>query len=215
MALMAAFFLLAGCGPGGGEVQTGDTEPAEEPATDEMVVEEVILEEDEEDAEEETDVEEENLPAEAAAPEGKTATADIEGRSGEYMKGTAVFEERDGKINVTIEISGVTEGEHGLHIHENGDCSAPDASSAGGHFNPVISDHGAPSDATHHAGDLGNITIGKDGSGTLELSVEGITLGEGPTSIIGRAVVLHAKRDDLETQPSGASGPRIGCGVIR
>ena len=96
-----------------------------------------------------------------------------------------------------------------------GDCSSADFKSAGGHFNPAGVPHGGPSDAERHSGDLGNIEIGEDGSGTLTLTSDLITLAAGqPTSIVGLAVILHEGTDDLASQPTGAAGGRIGCGII-
>ena len=108
----------------------------------------------------------------------------------------------------------IAPGQHGLHIHETGDCSAPDAKSAGGHFNPHKMDHGSPDKSPRHAGDFGNITVGDDGKGKLELTVEQLTVLPGDSSVVGKALVLHEKPDDVTTQPSGNSGARIGCGVI-
>ena len=103
---------------------------------------------------------------------------------------------------------------HGLHIHELGDCRAPDASSAGGHFNPQGSEHGGPEDAIRHAGDLGNVRSDANGLAQSEITVTGISLGTGGDSIVGRSVIVHAKPDDLTSQPSGNAGPRIACGLI-
>ena len=106
-------------------------------------------------------------------------------------------------------------GPKGAHIHENGDCSAPDASSAGDHFNPGGHPHARPPDAPRHLGDLGNIDIADDGAGELEIVAAGANLKPGdPNSFLDRAVVIHGKEDE-GSQPSGNAGPRIGCGVIR
>lgn len=105
---------------------------------------------------------------------------------------------------------------HGFHIHESGDCTAADFTSAGGHFNPTNAPHGGPDDAEHHAGDLGNIEIGEDGTGTLDLASSMLTLDAGATnSAVGKAVILHAGQDDLETQPTGDAGARLACGVVQ
>jgi Cu-Zn family superoxide dismutase len=116
---------------------------------------------------------------------------------------------------VKLDVSGATPGKHGAHIHENGDCSAPDATSAGGHWNPSGMDHGAPGASPHHAGDLGNLTVGEDGKGTLTLSSAEWQLDTGAANdVLGKAVVIHAAEDDLTTQPAGNSGARVACGVI-
>jgi Cu-Zn family superoxide dismutase len=103
---------------------------------------------------------------------------------------------------------------HGIHIHEDGDCSAPDASSAGGHFNPLSNPHGAPGRFTH-IGDLGNATANQAGVSYVDVRIPRATLDNAAaTNVAGRAVIVHANPDDLTSQPSGDSGPRIACGVI-
>jgi len=155
--------------------------------------------------------------AQSPTPTGnaKKASATIEARSESKITGTATFEEARDAVHVMVEIAGAAPGDHGVHIHEKGDCSAPDASSAGPHFNPAGKTHGGPHTAMHHAGDLGNITIGPDGKGMLHLMSKDFTLKPGPRSIRGRSIVIHEKPDDLKSQPAGNSGPRVGCGVIR
>ena len=145
-----------------------------------------------------------------------TASADIEGRSGSKLTGRATFTPAvGGGVRVVVDLSGAPPGLHGLHLHQNGDCSAADAASAGDHFNPMGHQHGAPGAAEHHAGDFGNIEVGPDGTGHLEITVVDLTLDSGPNSVLGHAIVVHADRDDLKTQPSGKSGARIGCGVVQ
>src|SRR6185436_567853 len=97
----------------------------------------------------------------------------------------ATFVEADGGVEVTISVEGLTPGDHGWHVHEKGDCSAPDAKSAGDHFNPEKHQHGAPDAAEHHAGDFGNVTAGKDGKATKTFTMKGVTVKEGPTSVVG------------------------------
>ena len=105
--------------------------------------------------------------------------------------------------------------EFGFHVHEKGDCSAPDASSAGEHFNPADAQHGNPSGEAHHAGDMLNVKSDAQGLAQVDVHASGATLHSGqPTDVLGRAVVLHEKADDYATQPSGDSGARIACGVI-
>jgi Cu-Zn family superoxide dismutase len=146
---------------------------------------------------------------------GATATATIEARSNSTVSGTATFEQiNPKKVKVVIEISGAPPGQHGLHLHEKGDCSDPEAKSAGDHFNPAKVAHGNPESMPHHAGDYGNITVGEDGKGKVAFVTDEISVSTGENGVIGRAVVLHAKADDLTSQPSGNAGARIGCGVI-
>ncbi len=152
----------------------------------------------------------------SAAPSGATAHAAIEPRSGSKVTGKAVFTEMpSGGTKVEVWVENATPGTHGIHLHEKGDCSAPDASSAGPHFNPAGNPHAGPSDAKHHNGDWGNITVGADGKGHLEVTTSMLTVMPGPNSVVGKAVVFHEKADDLKSQPSGDAGGRLGCGVVQ
>jgi Cu-Zn family superoxide dismutase len=107
------------------------------------------------------------------------------------------------------------DSEFGFHFHEKGDCSAPDATSAGAHFNPTNQQHGSPQGQPHHAGDMLNVK--SDAQGVAEVSIDNadVSLHTGqPNDVVGKALVMHAKPDDYKTQPSGDSGDRIACGVI-
>jgi Cu-Zn family superoxide dismutase len=146
--------------------------------------------------------------------DGPIAFTTVEARSSSTVKGQATFTQTGNRVRVIVEVSGATPGDHGLHVHENGDCSSPDANSAGGHFNPSKAEHGTPEKMSHHAGDFGNLTVGADGTGKMELLTDQISVTPSATSVVGRALVLHEKPDDSVTQPSGNSGSRIGCGVI-
>ena len=130
--------------------------------------------------------------------------------------GTVTFTQKaPNKVRVQADISGLAPGEHGFHIHEKGDLSAPDLSSAGAHFNPTGHKHAGPKDDIRHAGDLGNITADASGKAKLDITVSGIAVGGGgPDDIVGKAVILHDKADDLKTNPSGNSGGRVAGGVI-
>lgn len=145
---------------------------------------------------------------------GPTATATLRSTSGSSVQGTVTFTQEGDGVRVFALLSGLTPGDHGFHIHETGDCSAPDGSSAGGHFNPGGMPHGGPDAAQHHAGDLGNITADQAGNATYEGVDTQVSLLEGPNSIIGRAIVVHEAADDMTSQPSGSAGARIACGVI-
>ncbi|WNG35323.1 superoxide dismutase family protein [Archangium violaceum] len=150
----------------------------------------------------------------AACGGGAQATSSLESRSGSSTTGTATFKEDGDQVTLTLEVSGATPGKHGAHIHQTGDCSAPDASSAGGHWNPTSHTHG-PADPNHHLGDLGNIEIGQDGRGTLKLSKAEWKIGDGSANdVVGKAIIVHAGEDDLVTDPAGNSGGRVACGVI-
>ena len=129
------------------------------------------------------------------------------------VSGTVTFTKTENGIKVVADLMGLTKGKHGIHIHEKGDCSAVDGSSAGGHFNPEGKSHGSPSDSIRHVGDLGNIEADANGKAHLEYIDKIITL-EGKHSIIGRSVIIHKNEDDLKTQPTGNAGGRVACGVI-
>ena len=125
--------------------------------------------------------------------------------------------EKDG-IKIELEVQNVSPGLHGIHIHEMGDCSADDASSAGGHFNPAHLSHGGPNPKAHHMGDLGNIKIDANGRGTLIVTIPKENFNSDFLDwsiIVGKSIILHADPDDLRTNPSGNSGARIACGVIK
>lgn len=162
-------------------------------------------------------VSEVDAAAEADGLVGELAVARIEPTVGHTATGTARFVlEDDGTLSVRARLAGLEPGPHGIHIHENGDCSAPDAASAGDHFAPDSSPHGAPeyANSARHAGDLGNLVADKNGVADFELSDEVLTL-EGIHGVIERAIVVHRDADDLESQPAGDSGPPVACGVIR
>lgn len=130
------------------------------------------------------------------------------------VAGEAVFSELGSKVRVVAEIHGLAPGAHGFHIHENGDCSANDGSSAGGHFNPTGQPHGNPDLAEHHAGDMPQLIADANGNARLVAYLDGVRLGEGAGNIVGRSVVVHAAADDFKSQPAGNSGARLACGVI-
>jgi superoxide dismutase, Cu-Zn family len=142
------------------------------------------------------------------------AVAVLRPASGSQVTGTATFTERDDVTTVVIEARDLTPGLHGVHVHTRGDCSAPDASSAGDHFNPEGGTHGAPGHAHGHGGDLGNLEAGADGTGTLRMETDALTVSRGARAVLGRAVVVHASSDDLSSQPGGNAGARVACGVI-
>jgi Cu-Zn family superoxide dismutase len=154
----------------------------------------------------------------SAAPSGSAAAKSIEvplvARSDSKLSGNATFTEVPGGVRVRVQVAGAPPGKVATHVHEIGDCSAPDASSAGGHFNPAGKPHGLPDGSERHLGDLGNIDVGADGTGSTEVVVMGATLKEADTSsYLGRAIIVHEKQDD-GGQPVGNAGGRIGCGLI-
>lgn len=141
------------------------------------------------------------------------AVATLNPTQGHNVKGTVTFTKVDSGVRVVADIAGLKPGEHGFHIHENGDCSAPDASSAGGHFNPTGMPHGGPDSEEHHLGDMGNITADASGRTHLDRVFSFLELS-GANSIVGHAVIVHGGQDDLTSQPSGNAGVRVACGVI-
>ncbi|MEO5601473.1 MAG: superoxide dismutase family protein [Cyclobacteriaceae bacterium] len=146
-----------------------------------------------------------------------TANATLEATSGSKVTGEVNFAEENGNVRLELNADNLTPGEHAVHLHEKGDCSAEDASSAGGHWNPAMKPHGKRGGGgSYHKGDIGNMTVGNDGKGTLSLSIEGWSIGgSDSTNIIGKSVIIHEKADDFTSQPAGNAGARISCGVIK
>ncbi|MEQ9498619.1 MAG: superoxide dismutase family protein [Deltaproteobacteria bacterium] len=155
-----------------------------------------------------------------AAPASKPAMKKIHGpyalqpKNDSGIGGEVKLEAVEGGVKVSVSVKNAPPGKHGTHIHEKGDCSSPDGKSAGGHFNPKGVDHGMPEGAPHHLGDLGNIEIGEDGTGSLEATMTGATLDGGELSFIGRALIFHEKVDD-GGQPTGNAGARLGCAELK
>ncbi len=133
--------------------------------------------------------------------------------SGSAVSGIVMFEAEKSGVKVTAHLKGLAPGKHGFHVHEYGDCSSGDGTSAGGHFNPGEMPHSMPMSEKRHVGDLGNIDADKDGNARLEY-VDPLITFEGRNSILGRAVIVHEKEDDLKTQPTGNAGGRLACGVV-
>lgn len=155
------------------------------------------------------------LALSACAAKGPTAEAVIAPTKGNTAAGSMTFAQDGKTLLVKGMFTGLTPGAHGFHIHEKGDCSAPDGTSAGGHFNPTGAKHGSPSVMDHHLGDMPMLTAGADGSAKFEARLDGLTVADGPTSVLNRSVIIHAQPDDFTTQPTGNSGARVGCGVIK
>ncbi len=153
-----------------------------------------------------------------AKPLGSAAAA-LEAKSGSKVTGKAVFTRIEGDwLHLRIDIAGATPGLHAVHIHEKGDCSAADAATAGGHWNPWKKKHGAwmQVDGEFHLGDLGNIEVGADGMGAFEVTTDQFDMGcNCEKDVVGRSVVVHEKADDLRTDPTGNAGSRIACGPIK
>ena len=144
---------------------------------------------------------------------GLSGEAKLAPTKGHTTTGTVVFVQKGSDVEVTAHVAGLTPGAHGFHIHEKGDCSAPDGMSAGGHFNPGSHPHGHPQQGPHHAGDMPMLETDAYGNAKLVTVLPGLTF-EGASGILGRGVIVHAAPDDFKTQPTGNSGARMACGVI-
>lgn len=147
-----------------------------------------------------------------------TQTAVIINRQNETI-GTAVFSEKEKGVEIKINVSQLPPGVHGMHLHENGTCTAPDFQSAGGHFNPHNKKHGKKNPAGSHAGDLDNLIVNNEGKGHTTQMIHDVTLKKGESNSLlkpgGTSLIIHEKEDDMRTDPSGDSGDRIACGVIK
>ena len=146
----------------------------------------------------------------------KQAVANLASSSGSLVSGKVTLVPMTGGVHLTGTVGGLPPNStHGFHVHEKGDCSADDASSAGGHFNPTAQAHGSAESSTHHSGDMDNIKSDASGTARVSFHIENVGLADASaTDINGLALVVHAKADDYKTQPSGNSGARIACGVI-
>jgi Cu-Zn family superoxide dismutase len=145
----------------------------------------------------------------------QTASVELKPTQGNAVAGSARFEQQGRRVVITAEIRGLKpNSEHGFHVHEKGDCSAPDATSAGGHFNPAAKPHAHHSLAERHAGDMPNLLADANGVAKYRFESEAFTVAPGPTSVVGRGLVVHRDPDDYKSQPAGNSGPRVACGVI-
>jgi Cu-Zn family superoxide dismutase len=153
----------------------------------------------------------------AAVSTAKQAVANLAAASGSLVSGKITATPMGDGVHLTGTVGGLApNSSHGFHVHEKGDCSAADASSAGPHFNPAATAHGKAETGTHHAGDMDNVVANADGVVAVNVHVKGVTLGGGAANdIAGRALVVHAAPDDYTSQPAGNAGARVACGVIK
>jgi Cu-Zn family superoxide dismutase len=153
-----------------------------------------------------------------AAPSNQRAMAGLLDKDGKAVGSATLAEDRVG-VRVELRVTNLPEGDHGVHIHVFGRCEPPDFASAGGHFNPIGRVHGKHSTNGPHAGDLGNISVKKDGTGLLAFTTPHLNLSPGaatnPAAAGGLSIVIHADPDDERTDPSGNSGARIACGLLK
>jgi Cu-Zn family superoxide dismutase len=147
---------------------------------------------------------------------GQKASASLDSRSGSQAKGEVTFVWQGSEVIVNGKFTGLKpNAEQGFHVHEKGDCSAADATSAGGHFNPDAKNHGMPNSGMNHAGDMPNIKSDANGNATYTAKLVGFAVNVGPNGVVGRSVVVHRDPDDYKSQPAGNSGARIACGLIK
>jgi Cu-Zn family superoxide dismutase len=160
-----------------------------------------------------------SVPGTPATGTPVTARVSLASATGSSVMGDLTLTNEGTAVSIQGQIIGLSPGkEHGFHVHEVGECSLPDFKSAGEHFNPTKDPHGGPSSKTRHLGDIANAKADENGRATIDVTVKGATLGDtdaGPGEILGKALVVHAMPDDYKTQPSGGSGARVACGVIR
>ncbi len=135
-------------------------------------------------------------------------------KEGMGVKGKVTFTKVSKGVKIVADFEGLTPGEHGFHIHEHGDCGGVDAASAGAHFNPTKKSHGGPDFSNRHVGDLGNIVADAQGKAHYE-RIDNIISLDGKDSIVGKSIIVHADKDDFKTQPAGASGSKVACGIIK
>ena len=145
-----------------------------------------------------------------------TLSITLEPKSGSNVTGIAIFTEQNGVVSFKAKLSGLKPGIHGIHIHEKADCSATDAASAGGHWNPTHVKHGKWTDTEHHKGDIGNFTADENGNATVTLKTNEWCIGCGEVNkdILGKGLIVHANPDDYITQPTGNAGGRVACSAI-
>lgn len=153
------------------------------------------------------------VPAVSTAQAG---SVNLASSSGSLVSGKVTLRPMGDGVHLSGTVGGfAANGQHGIHVHEKGDCSAADASSAGGHFNPAATVHGRAGSGPHHAGDMDNLLADGQGVAKVDIHLRGVTLGGGAANdIAGRALVVHLAPDDYRSQPAGNSGARVACGVI-
>lgn len=153
-------------------------------------------------------------PPAPSTPAAVRAEAELMGADGASHVGTMTFEQVGNKVYVIGHFTGLARGMHGFYVHENGDCGGKLAANAGTHFNPGKVKHGPIGASVRHVGDFGNLSVDKQGNATFEMTTDSLTLAPGPDSIVGRTIIIHARKDDGKTQPWGSAGPAVACGVI-
>ena len=166
---------------------------------------------------EQEEVTEEKLEQAEGEEEYPELRITLEPKSGSSAKGDVIFTDNNGTVEMTATLMGLSEGEHAIHLHEKADCTADDATSAGGHWNPTFEPHGKwGATEGYHKGDIGNFTADAEGNGTVRFSTDEWCIGcdDEKKNIIGKSVVVHEGSDDFTSQPSGDAGARVSCGGV-
>jgi Cu-Zn family superoxide dismutase len=147
---------------------------------------------------------------------GNALKLTFETKSNSGVTGTATFTQKGDEVTLVAKLAGLKSGTHAIHIHEKADCSAADAASAGGHWNPTFKKHGKWGDAEYHKGDIGNFSADVDGNGTIIFKTKEWCIGCGDETkdILGKGLIVHEKPDDYVTQPTGNAGARVACSAI-
>ena len=146
-----------------------------------------------------------------------TVTVKLQGAQGHPIGTAKLSEHKGGGVDIKLDVKNLVPGEHALHFHATAKCEGPGFTTAGGHFNPTMKQHGKDNPMGSHAGDMANFTVGQKGTAKITITNSAVTLGEGANSLFtngGTAMMIHAKGDDYKTDPAGAAGDRIACGVI-
>lgn len=151
-----------------------------------------------------------------SATKTNVLTVAFESKSNSKVTGTATFTDKKGKVTFVAKLTGLAPGIHAIHIHEKSDCSAADASSSGGHWNPTFKKHGKWGDGECHKGDIGNFIADKNGNGTITFTTEEWCIGcaDATKNVIGKGLIVHQGADDFVSQPSGNAGSRVACSAI-
>lgn len=166
---------------------------------------------------ESSDTEKPAPPPPTTVTSQKELAVTLSPKSDSKVEGTVTFKEKDGIVSMTANMTGLTEGEHAIHIHEKADCTSADGKSTGGHWNPTGQPHGKwKAEAGYHKGDIGNFKVATDGKGSVSMTTDEWCIGCGDTTkdILGKAIIVHQGTDDFTSQPSGAAGSRVSCGGI-
>ncbi len=152
----------------------------------------------------------------SASMQAPSASAELLSTTGNKAHGTVRFTQEGDKLRIQGEVMGLApNASHGFHVHEKGDCSSGDGTSAGGHFNPHNEPHGMSMGAQHHTGDLPSLMANGKGSAQIDVKITGARVGSGKDDIVGRGLIVHADPDDFMTQPTGNAGARVACAVIK